>query len=186
MHPIGNLINGFQSNITDVFGDEGGKLGKLALRGDATKLPEMYPPPNATRRIPLRIDFFANSKKVNVGHFNNLSMPAHDGSATPLLVQYEANKTQTHGMKPMAGMTSNTMAMINFNSDEVHTVLTPPNKLYKEIAEAYVFYSEVLTSLLLLIILLYTQLPSQHHLTSYFVFSCPYPFSLSIFRSLSL
>jgi hypothetical protein len=90
----------------------------------------MYPPPNATRRIPLRIDFFANSKQVNVGHFNNLSMPAHDGSATPLLEQYNANKTKTdtHGMKPMGGMTSSTMEMITFNSDEVRTVLTPTSK----------------------------------------------------------
>jgi hypothetical protein len=126
MHLVGNLINGFQSNITDVFGDEGGEIGKLALRGDATKLPEMYPPPKATRRIPLRIDFFANSKQVNVGHFNNLSMPAHDANGTPLLVQYQANKTDTtHGMKPMGGMSSSTMEMITFNSDEVRTALTP-------------------------------------------------------------
>ena len=125
MNPTGNLINGFQSNITDVFGDEGGEMGKIALRGDATKLPEMYPPPKATRRIPLRIDFFANSKKVNVGHFNNLSMPEHDPNGTPLLVQYLANKTDTHGMKAMGGMTSSTMEMITFNSDEVRTVLTP-------------------------------------------------------------
>jgi hypothetical protein len=126
MHLVGNLVNGFQSNITNVFGDEGGEIGKLALRGDATKLPEMYPPPKATRRIPLRIDFFANSKKVNVGHFNNYSMPAHDINATPLLVQYEAEKTKTHGKKPKGGKTSSTstMEMITFNSNEVRTVLT--------------------------------------------------------------
>ena len=139
MNLIGNLVNGFQSNITDVFGDEGGEIGKLSLRGDASKLPEMYPPPKATRRIPLRIDFFANKDKVNVGHFNNLSMPSHNGSGTPLLVQYNAEKSEseseskTHGgMKAMGDMTSSTMAMLNFNSDEVRTVLTP---ILKEIVQ---------------------------------------------------
>ena len=108
--------------MKDVFGDEGGEVGKEDLRGDVTKLPEMYPPPNATRRIPLRIDFFANSKQVNVGHFNNLSMPSHDGAATPLLVQYQSNRT--HGMGPM-GMTSSKMEIMTFNSNEVRTVLIP-------------------------------------------------------------
>ena len=120
---VGNLVNGYQKDIDDLFGEEGGEIGKNGLRADVTSLPEMYPPPKATRAIPIRIDFFNNSNNVNVGHFNNASMPSHDGSGTPLLEQYlESRTTDTHGGKSGMDMTSSKMKITSFDSNEVSTV----------------------------------------------------------------
>ena len=120
---VGNLVNGFQKDVEDVFGSEGGEIGKVGLRADVTALPEMYPPPTATRRVPIRIDFFNNSKNVNVGHFNNISMPSHDGYGIPLLERYLKNRTTTHGKSNMA-MTSSKMMITTFDSNEVLTYCT--------------------------------------------------------------
>ena len=68
----GSLINGFQSGKPDPFGFEGGEIGNLGFRANVDALPGFYPPPDATRIIPIRIDFFTNAKNVNVAHFNNM------------------------------------------------------------------------------------------------------------------
>ena len=119
------MVNGFQKDVKDVFGPEGGEVGEERLRGDVLSLPDKYPPPKATRRVPMRIDFFNNSKNVNVGHFNNISMPSHDGSGIPLLEQYKKSRmTDAHG--GMSGMTmpSGKMMITTFDSNEVRTVRT--------------------------------------------------------------
>ena len=122
---VGNLVNGFQKDVKDLFGPEGGEVGKEGLRGDVLSLPDKYPPPKATRRVPIRIDFFNNSKNVNVGHFNNISMPSHDGSGVPLLEQYmKSRMTDLRGGKSNMTMVSPEMAMITFDSNEVRTECT--------------------------------------------------------------
>ena len=119
------MVNGFQKDVDDLFGPEGGELGEEGLRGDVLSLPDKYPPPKATRRVPIRIDFFNNSKNVNVGHFNNISMPSHDGSGIPLLEQYEKSRmTDAHDGKSGMTMASPEMAMITFDSNEVRTERT--------------------------------------------------------------
>jgi Multicopper oxidase len=34
----------------------------------------MYPPPKATKTVPIRIDFYKNSKGITVAHLNHISM----------------------------------------------------------------------------------------------------------------
>ena len=106
----GSPINGFQSGKPDPFGFEGGEPGSLGFRADVDALPGLYPPPDATRIIPIRIDFNPNAKNVNVGHFNNMSM-AMDASMFPVpLLQgaAEGKPIKTEGMN-----------IVQFDSSEV-------------------------------------------------------------------
>ena len=140
---VGNLVNGFQKEVKDVFGPEGGEVGIEGLRGDVLSLPDKYPPPKATRRVPMRIDFFNNSKNVNVGHFNNISMPSHDGSGVPLLVQYEESRDEdSHDGKSEMKMPSKKMMMTTFDSNEVRTERTYLLlEIYLIISDAQLLYN---------------------------------------------
>ena len=106
----GSLINGFQSGKPDPFGFEGGEIGNLGFRADVDALPGFYPPPDATRIIPIRIDFFTNANKIFMGHFNNISMVMDSGMYTAPLLQRlsEGLSIQGHGMN-----------IVSFNSSEV-------------------------------------------------------------------
>ena len=150
---VGNLVNGFQKDVKDLFGPEGGEVGTEGLRGDVLTLPDMYPPPKATRRVPMRIDFFNNSKNVNVGHFNNISMPSHDGSGVPLLVQYKKSKmTDSHGGKSGMTMPSGKMLMTTFDSNEVrteHTYLL--FEIYLIISDAQLLYNDNNSTIIIII-----------------------------------
>ena len=150
------MVNGFQKDVTDLFGPEGGELGDEGLRGDVLSLPDKYPPPKATRRVPIRIDFFNNSKNVNVGHFNNISMPSHDGSGIPLLEQYEdSRETDSHG--GMSGMTmpSGKMMITTFDSNEVRTVHTYLLfEINLIISDAYLLYADNNSSIIIIIIII--------------------------------
>ena len=107
---IGSAINGFQSGKPDPFGFEGGELGLLGFRADVDALPGLYPPPDATRIIPIRIDFNPNTKKVNVGHFNNISM-VMDANMYPIpLLQRVAEGLSLEGLG---------LNILSFDSSEV-------------------------------------------------------------------
>ena len=107
---IGSLINGFQSGKPDPFGFEGGESGSLGFRADVDALPGLYPPPDATRIIPIRIDFNTNEQSVNVGHFNNISM-VMDASMFPIpLLQRVAEGQSIEGQG---------MNIVKFDSSEV-------------------------------------------------------------------
>ena len=107
---IGSLINGFQSGKPDPFGFEGGENGNQGFRADVNALPGLYPPPAATRIIPIRIDFNPNAQNVNVGHFNNISM-VMDASMFPIpLLQRVAEGQSIEGQG---------MHIVKYDSSEV-------------------------------------------------------------------
>ena len=107
---IGSLINGFQSGKPDPFGFEGGENGNQGFRADINALPGLYPPPDATRIIPIRIDFNPNAQNVNVGHFNNISM-VMDASMFPVsLLQRVAEGQSLEGQG---------MNIVKYDSSEV-------------------------------------------------------------------
>ena len=107
---IGSQINGFQSGKPDPFGFEGGEGGSQGFRADVDALPGLYPPPDATRIIPIRIDFNPNVKQVNVGHFNNISM-VMDANMFPVpLLQRVAEGQSIEGQG---------MNIVQFDSSEV-------------------------------------------------------------------
>ena len=106
----GSPINGFQSGKPDPFGFEGGEMGNLGFRANVAALPGYYPPPNATRIIPIRIDFFTNAKNVNVGHFNNISMVMDSGMYPFPLLQRLSESLSVH---------AEGMNIVSFDSSEV-------------------------------------------------------------------
>ena len=106
----GSLINGFQSGKPDPFGFEGGEIGNLGFRADVDALPGFYPPPDATRIIPIRIDFFTNAENVNVGHLNNISMVMDSGMYTAPLLQRLSSSLSVHAQG---------MNIVSFDSSEV-------------------------------------------------------------------
>ena len=85
-------------------------MGNLGFRANVAALPGFYPPPDATRIIPIRIDFFTNTKNVNVAHFNNISM-VMDSSMYP----FPLLEGLSQGM-PIQGQGMN---IVSFDSSEV-------------------------------------------------------------------
>lgn len=66
-------------NVVDPFGSEDN------FKADVAAFPGLYPPPDATLVVPMSIEFYNNSKGVNVGHFNQMSMTMNKSSSIPLL-----------------------------------------------------------------------------------------------------
>ena len=106
----GSPINGFQSGKPDPFGFEGGEMGNLGFRAAVDVLLGYYPPPDATRIIPIRIDFFTNTKNVNVAHFNNISMVMDSGMSPFPLLQRLSESLSVH---------AEGMNIVSFDSSEV-------------------------------------------------------------------
>lgn len=64
----------------------------MSFRGDpsALAMAGLYPPPAATLSIPIVIDFYNNSAKVNVGHFNDVSMTKDEMNRDTTLLEMTA------------------------------------------------------------------------------------------------
>jgi hypothetical protein len=122
---IGPPIIGFLSGKPDPFGFEGGEMGPLGFKGDASLLPEMYPPPPATKVVPMRIDFFENADNVNVGHFNQVSMTMGESSTSTLPLLQKFNQGMSIAMEGMN--------MVTYNTSEVSTqhLPSPPLTMWK-------------------------------------------------------
>jgi hypothetical protein len=130
--PAGNPINGFQKNIVDPHGLEGGEAGVMSFRGDPSSpaMAGMYPPPAATLQIPIVIAFFNNSVGVNVGHFNNVSMSKESMSSDTTLLQMAAD-----GMS----LKDANMGVTVYSTSEVSTRHCPDSQLIS--SHAFLRYS---------------------------------------------